>query len=111
MLFLDLTSGDNADKLRMLQSSLPSETDRDRLTKIDGLLDLWYGLQGAVRRFAEWTKSRMDALSNFFEDDQFVTAVGALQLPQNEKVTYFVLLKTFSSMAYFGQKNCSPSRL
>ena len=95
MLFLDLTCGDDADELRMLQSSLPSETDRDRLTKIDGLLDLWYGLQGAVRKFAEWMKSRMDVLSNFLDDDQFVTAVGALQLPQNEKVIYFLLLKIF----------------
>ncbi len=75
----------------MLESSLPCETDRDTLTNIDGLLDLWYGIQGAVKNFAEWTKSRMDALPNFSADDRFVTAAAGLDLPQEEKVKHFTL--------------------
>ncbi len=75
--------------LRMLELLLPRETDRETLTNIDGLLDLWYGIQGAVKKFAEWTKSRMDALSSFLADDQFVTAAVGLQLLQDRKVKHF----------------------
>ncbi len=104
MLFLNLTSGDEADKLRMLESSLPSETDRDALSAIDGLLDLWYGLQTAVRKFAEWTKTRMDVLSEFLEDDRFVLAVAGLQLPQDEKVKHFFHFnKPFTFMVHFNE--------
>ena len=69
-----------------MELSCPSLTDVNIMVQIDWRVDLWYGLQRAVRKFAEWTKGRMDVMSKFLEDIEFTTALADLQLPEEAKV-------------------------
>ncbi len=85
-IFLNLTCGVNADMVRNLESSLCHLRDISIVGEIDWLVDLWYGMKGAVARFAVWMKGRMDALESFMKYPQFSRASAALQLPQDGKV-------------------------
>ncbi len=77
-----------------MELSCPSQTDVNIVEEINWRVDLWYGLQGAVKKFAEWTAERMDVLSKSLEDIRFSTALAALQLPIDAKVNLFVLSVT-----------------
>ncbi len=83
-----------------MESSLPSQNDRDT-GAYTTCLDVWYGLQVAVRKFAEWTKSRMDFLTEHLEDAEFKSVAAALQLPEDAKVKPFTL-----SINLFASQTC-----
>ncbi len=72
---------------------LPSQTDSDIIGKFETIIDLWYGLQLAVRKFAEWTKGRMDCLTEFLEDIEFSSVSDGLQLPEDAKVNVLATLQ------------------
>ncbi len=80
-------SGDNADLLRNMELLLRSQTDRD-MSSLTATIDVWYGLRIAVRKFAEWTKSRMDVLTEQLDDAEFNSMAAALQLPEEAKVNF-----------------------
>ncbi len=91
-LFLNLTIGVNAEMVKKLESSLSHLTDIGIIGDIDRLVDLWYGMKGAVTQFATWMKGRMDALENFMKDPQFSRSSAALQLPQDGKVHIYIYI-------------------
>ncbi len=86
-LYLKLTFGVNADVVRTLESLLSNLSDATIVEDIEWLVDLWYGIRGAVTRFAEWVKGRMDVLKAYMSDPQFSRTSAALQLPQDGKVS------------------------
>ncbi len=53
-LYLNLTFGVNADMVRTLESILSNLSDANIGESIELLVDLWYGIRGALTRFAEW---------------------------------------------------------
>ncbi len=79
--------------MKNLESSLSHQRDITIAGDIEGLVDLWYGMKGAVTQFAEWTRGRMDALDSFMKDPQFSRTSAALQLPQDGKVHIISILK------------------
>lgn len=83
--------GDDADFMRHMELLLPSQTDDDNVGEFISYLDLWYGVQRAVKSFAEWTKGRMDFLTEHLEDNEFSAVSAALQLPEDAKVKRFAL--------------------
>ncbi len=74
-----------------MESLLPSQTDPDIMGKFETIIDLWYGLQMAVRKFAEWTKSRMDFLTEFLVDTEFSSVAAVLQFAADAKVNSIAL--------------------
>ncbi len=71
-----------------MELNLPSQNDRD-MGRYNTQIDLWYGLQRAVRKFAEWTRGRMGFLTYKGADTEFSSVIAALQLSEDGLVNFF----------------------
>ncbi len=72
-----------------MELDISSQNDRDIMGTYNTQIDLWYALQRAVRKFAEWTRGRMDFPTYKGADTEFSSVIAALQLSEDGEVTLF----------------------